>query len=159
MTRLRHGMAKTKVYGVWSSMKARCSNPNVKQYEDYGARGITVCDRWLIFDNFLADMGLPPRGMTLERRDNDDGYHPGNCIWASRVSQARNQRSNRLLTVDGEELAMSGWAERYGIKVATIWNRLKLGWPPEDAVKTPIVLNRKGIPRGQRIYTAERKAA
>jgi hypothetical protein len=106
----------------------------------------------MIFDNFYADMGLPPRGMTLERVNNDEGYNPGNCKWAPRIDQARNQRSNRLLTIDGQTLTMTEWGERSGIKPTTIWNRLKLGWPPEDAVKVPTTHKRKGIPRGQRIY-------
>jgi len=152
MTRLRHGMARTKVYGVWSSMKARCLNPKVKQYADYGARGVTVCERWLVFDNFLADMGLPPHGMTLERVDNDQGYSPSNCIWASRSAQSKNTRNARLLTVDGETLNLTDWAERFGIKPATVWNRLKLGWNAAAAVKTPLVRARRGVPRGQPIY-------
>lgn len=153
MTRLRHGMAKTRIYGVWTSMKARCLNPNTDAYPNYGGRGITVCDRWLVFDNFLADMGVPDIGMTLERLDNNRGYGPDNCVWATRTDQARNHRRNRTITVGDRSHSMTEWAEITGIKAATIWQRLKKGWPEQDAVGVPIVRTRKGVPRGARIYS------
>ena len=82
----------TKVYSVWISMVARCSNPNLKDYKDYGGRGITVCERWLKFENFLEDMGEPPPGLSIDRLDNDAGYSKGNCAWRTLGQQAKNKR-------------------------------------------------------------------
>lgn len=76
-------------------MLQRCRNPRNRRFKDYGGRGITVCERWLSFDNFLADMGEPPLGLTIERRDNDKGYEPGNCYWATYKVQANNQRRSK----------------------------------------------------------------
>jgi hypothetical protein len=75
-------------------MIQRCTNPNFKQWAHYGGRGITVCDRWRSFENFLADMGRRPQGLTLERENNDRGYEPGNCKWATRLEQRANRRPN-----------------------------------------------------------------
>lgn len=88
----RHGMRRNRVYTTWVGMRQRCGNPNAHAYENYGGRGITVCERWRNFQNFYADMGERPPGLTLDRIDNDGNYEPGNCRWATRQVQSQNQR-------------------------------------------------------------------
>jgi len=89
---LTHGRSKTKVYGVWNAMKMRCYNPLVEQYKNYGDRGIRVCYRWMTFENFYADMGDPPLGMSIDRIANDGHYEPENCRWTTMKEQRANQR-------------------------------------------------------------------
>ncbi len=79
-------------YGTWATMLSRCRNSHFHKYKDYGARGITVCDRWLTFENFLADMGERPKGRSIDRINNDGNYEPGNCRWATPQEQRQNQR-------------------------------------------------------------------
>lgn len=96
----RHGRSETPLYNIWTLMLKRCINPRDRFYASYGGRGIRVCARWrgpTGFENFLADMGERPAGMTLDRRDNDGHYEPGNCRWATRFEQAHNKR-NTVLT-------------------------------------------------------------
>lgn len=93
-----------------------------------------MCERWRQFENFLADMGRRPEGTNLDRINNLGNYEPGNCRWATPKEQARNRRSNKSLTLNGETKPLSAWAEQFGLCPETIGARLKRGWPPERAV-------------------------
>lgn len=150
---LKHGMRRTKLWSVWQGMLNRCRNPKVPAFVNYGGRGITVCDRWLVFQNFAEDMGNPPLGMLLDRVDNSIGYTPDNCRWATRTEQNRNRRNLRMLTVDGQTKCIGEWSELTGLEIRTIIQRLKIGWPVRDAVMTPLVTHRRGVPKGMRIYS------
>lgn len=135
--RRTHGMSYTVTYAVWRNMHERCGNPNNTQYADYGGRGIGVCTRWHSFENFLADMGERPEGMTLERMKNSRGYSKSNCVWATRMQQAKNKRNNRWLTAGGETLHLAEWGRRLGISASSVAGRVCRGWTVEAACTTP----------------------
>ena len=132
----RHGKSRSRIAAAWQHMKQRCYNKNDQFYHRYGARGISVCERWMIFDNFYADMGDPPPGMTLERIDNNGNYEPNNCKWANMKEQNLNTSRNRLLTLNGETLPLSQWTKRLGVSKTTIHYRLAAGWDLEKALTT-----------------------
>lgn len=140
----KHGLynAYAATYHIWASMIHRCTNPNSKNYKDYGARGITVCDRWLSFENFLADIGDRPERLTLERIDNSSGYEPDNCRWATRTEQQRNTRRNRMITWGGKTQCIAAWAEELGLPRTTMMTRLRCGWSVERIFTTPVVLRK-----------------
>lgn len=96
---MKHGSASggkvSRTYETWRSMKKRCLNEAEPCFPNYGGRGITICDRWMIFENFLEDMGERPEGLTIDRIDNEDGYNPSNCRWATKKQQANNRRVAR----------------------------------------------------------------
>ena len=129
---------KSSAYSRWSAMQQRCANPKHKQYADYGGRGISVCDRWRDFALFLADMGEPPEGMTLDRIDNALGYEPANCRWATRTEQQMNRRNNRVIECRGRVLPLTAWAREAGIKPESLRHRLRAGWPVERAIFQPV---------------------
>lgn len=87
-----HGMTNTPIYEIWAAMLQRCKNPNNTAYKNYGKRGITVCARWEKFEHFFSDMGNPPKGLTLDRINNDGNYEPTNCRWTTRKVQVHNRR-------------------------------------------------------------------
>lgn len=131
-----HGMTYTPIYRLWVSMMDRCYRENVPNFQFYGARGITVCERWHTFEHFYADMGERPEGHSLDRHPNNNGnYEPGNCRWARLTDQSRNMRSNRLLTHDGVTRPLVEWAELLGIPPQTIAGRLRRGKSIADALK------------------------
>ena len=127
-------------YESWSQMKQRCYNPLNHGYARYGARGITVCERWRdSFENFLADMGRKPgRDYTIDRIDNSKGYSPDNCRWATKKQQSRNISTNRMLTANGVTRSLAEWSEVTGIHHATLCKRLSMGWAPEEVVGKPV---------------------
>jgi hypothetical protein len=119
----------------WLSMLARCLDPKHRSFKDYGARGIRVCERWLLsFTSFLQDMGPRPTGLTIERIDGNGHYEPGNCRWATPKEQGRNRRNNVLLTARGRTQTISAWAEELGVSANALELRFRAGWPQEKIV-------------------------
>jgi len=139
----KHGLCHTKEYTIWENIVQRCTNIKHPKYPSYGARGITVCDRWLDFKNFYEDMGARPSDdYSLDRIDNNLGYSKDNCRWATRKEQQNNTRRNRYITYQGETKTIPQWAEIVGISIMTLRTRLfKLGWDTERALTTPIKVN------------------
>lgn len=117
-----HGASDTSEYRIWGQMITRCTNPNVAHFKDYGGRGITVCDRWRTsFENFYADMGpRPSPGHSVDRRNNDRGYSPDNCRWATQEEQCGNKRNNVMLTFNGQTHCLSKWSRLLGFKSGTM---------------------------------------
>ncbi len=130
-----HGLSKSRTYRIWTGMLARCSSAaQGKSRRNYYEKGVRVCERWLEFENFLADMGEVDGVLTLERIDSDGNYEPSNCIWADRKVQANNTSQNHKLTVNGLTKNISQWAEETGIKANTIIYRLRRGVSPEQSI-------------------------
>lgn len=130
--KLNRGYGHTKVYDVWFQMMSRCHKPENPGYPNYGGRGIEVCESWRQgVANFVADMGEPPEGMSLERVDNNGNYEPGNCVWATRHQQQRNQRTN--VKVAG--VVMADWARALGVVQSAINSRVtRHGETHEEAI-------------------------
>jgi len=133
------------LYPTWSSMLARCNNPNNDSYHNYGGRGIRVCARWYDFANFLADMGNRPKGYSIERIDVNGDYEPSNCTWINHKQQMRNVRYNRRITFNGETLILQDWADKLGVSVQVLSRRLDVhNWSIEDALTIPVNGKRGG---------------
>jgi len=130
----------TTEYRIWKGIVQRCCNPNDHAFEDYGGRGITICERWRSsYENFLADVGRrPSRDLSIDRIDNNGGYCPGNVHWATMKRQNRNSRQNRLLTFDGITRCIAEWAEITGIASTALYQRIADGWDSEKALTTPV---------------------
>lgn len=140
---------------IWLEMKRRCHSAKSCDYRLYGARGILVCDRWMSFGNFIADMGARPTPKhMLERIDNDGSYSPENCRWATAIEQARNRRSNHLVRVGRKMVTLAEAQEITGIQDSTIRQRINLGWDEERAATTP-VRREKITVNGERISVHE----
>jgi len=133
----RHGLSTSRVHGIWRNMRARCRNPRNHAYKHYGARGISVCERWNQFENFLEDMGHPPDGCSLEGIDNSGPYAPHNCVWATQFTQMSNTRRNVFLELNNKKLTISQWARELGFTFNLIKGRLNRGWTIQETLSTP----------------------
>lgn len=140
-----HGQAKSQIYKLWIQMKQRCFNPNDDKFPQYGARGITVCDRWRdSFEAFVEDMGPRPKGHSLDRTDNDGDYGPDNCRWASSRTQSRNTSKNIWVTHRGQRMVASDFADIMGISSKSLYKAMsKFGLDPHAAAKHVIANRRK----------------
>lgn len=132
-----HGMSGSRTYSSWHQMLQRCKNPNNSRYHQYGGRGIKVCEQWERFENFFADMGFVPQGMSIDRINNDGNYEPGNCRWATSFEQSNNMKNNVRLKFNGETKTVSEIAKITGIKKVTIYTRFKRGWPLHKLFDSP----------------------
>jgi len=135
-----HGLNRTRLGRIWKLMNARCYNPHMENYPEYGGRGITVCDEWRgnhgmeNFAKWAFENGYDDE-LSIDRIDNDKGYEPSNCRWADGITQANNKRNNVLATVDGITHTITEWSRITGVSRQTIAYRLRKGWDDEKAVK------------------------
>lgn len=151
-----HGFTKNyqveRLYKIWSAIKLRCYNRNHKSYQNYGARGITVCDEWrkdyCAFRNWALENGYDESAKfgdcTIDRIDVNGPYSPENCRWANAIEQQNNTRKNHFITYNGQTKSIAEWARETGIASDTIYQRIgKLGWDPVDAITKPMRKVRK----------------
>jgi hypothetical protein len=140
---LKHGYS-TRVspgyhtYQAWNSMRHRCNNQGNPFYQRYGGRGIKVCEEWNSFENFLADMGEKPVGLSLDRIDNDGDYCKENCRWATPKEQARNRSTAVQVTYAGKTQCISAWAEELGMSFSVLSKRLRRNIPVDIALRTSV---------------------
>lgn len=129
-------ISETRVYGIWEHMLQRCENPNDRNYKNYGARGISVCEAWHSSKTFIAwayENGYSAE-LTLDRIDNDGNYCPENCRWADISTQRNNTSRNHIIVVNGEQLTLKQASEKYGVNYWTLKTRIRRGVEPEKAV-------------------------
>jgi hypothetical protein len=133
-----HGHFGTPTYKSWDKMIQRCCNPNCPEYRYYGGRGITICEAWSDFANFLADMGERPAGTSIDRINVNLGYFKGNCRWATSTIQANNTRRNTLITHNGKTKTIAEWAKEKNLNYDVLYSRIKKhGWSVVEALETP----------------------
>lgn len=136
-----HGGRHTRLYEVWKAMRQRCSNPNNKRYNRYGGRGITVCNEWdKSFKSFMVwaeKNGYAP-GMTIERKDYNNGYAPDNCTFVTQKEQASNRSNNHNICFCGESLTIAQASKKYGVPYSTLRARLRRGWTDEAAITAKV---------------------
>lgn len=139
----KHGHAphgkRSKTASAWSCMMSRCYREKDKSFRHYGGRGISVCDRWHKFENFLEDMGIAKPGLSIDRINVNGNYEPSNCRWATQLQQVRNLRNNIVVSYNGKEMCFSELCEITGVNYATALSRYKKGYPIE------IVINKNNI--------------
>lgn len=128
---------------TWHGMMKRCYDERHISYKSYGGRGVKVCDRWRVFDNFAEDLVAPPEGMTLDRIDVSGNYEPNNCRWATNHEQANNRSNSTYLTIDGETKTIEQWSIYSPVYGSTIRRRIARGYSPKDAVFAPQERKRK----------------
>jgi hypothetical protein len=137
-----HGDSNSRTFISWSSMLGRCYNTNSTGYKNWGGRGLRVCDRWLIYDNFKEDMGTRPESTSLDRIDNSIGYEPSNCRWSTSEEQNNNTRATHKIKLMGKEMSISQWSKYLGIPRSTLSSRILYSrWPVDKALNYGIPYN------------------
>ncbi len=125
---MKHGLSKTRLYGIWRDMKKRCYCQSCKGYKNYGGRGITICSDWLhdfqTFYNWAMDNGYA-ENLSIDRINVNGNYEPSNCRWATKKEQANNKRNNHFLTLNGKTQTITQWANEIGVTDTTVHSRLK----------------------------------
>lgn len=149
----KHGLSKTKFYKTWAAIKVRCLNKNNYTFQNYGARGITICNRWLKFENFRDDMyksykehvkKFGQKQTTIERTNNNGNYCKSNCEWATYKQQNNNSRNNHSLTYKGQTLTITQWAKKLNFKKYILINRISIyKWSIPRAFTTPVQIHKK----------------
>ena len=136
-----HGLSKTRLHTIWHSMLCRCKYKGTHSYKNYGGKGIKVCEEWehnfMNFYNWAMSNGYKD-GLTLDRIDNNKGYSPDNCRWATREEQANNRKTNRFLAYKGETKTCKQWCREYNVSPTTLYDRLGRGWTIEQALTIPV---------------------
>ncbi len=129
-----------RIYNSWKSMFNRCNYPSHVAYKRYGGRGISICKEWMRFEEFLdwALKNVYEDGLTIDRIDNNKGYSPENCRWATKKVQCNNRRNNHFLEYKGKSKTIGEWAALLGIRPGTLYHRLMMGWSIEKALETPV---------------------
>lgn len=135
----KHGEFRKSEYITWNGMIDRCSRAKHPWFHRYGGRGIYVCERWMIYDNFLADMGRKPTPKhSLDRINNDGNYDPSNCRWTTQSNQIRNTSVNRIIEFNGKSQCLAAWSDETGLSMSLIKGRIdNFQWSISDALTTP----------------------
>ena len=134
------GLERRRLYSLWCGIHARCTDTTRSDYARYGAKGVTVCERWELFSNFLEDMGPRPSAKhSVDRKDGKRGYEPDNCRWATVIEQQRNRSNNHMITWRGETRCMTEWGEVVGLSRDVLKDRLRKGWSVDRALGTPLM--------------------
>lgn len=139
----KHGLSRSKIYIKWVSMIQRCENPKHESFPYYGGAGISVCERWHIFENFVSDMGdIPSPKHSIDRINPHDNYDPSNCRWATRKQQGRNRKNTVFIEFNSQKRTLKEWAEITGINYEALRHRIKRSthpWSFADAISTPVL--------------------
>jgi len=131
-------LLKAPEYLAWRAMKQRCQNSSCRAYQNYGGRGISICERWKKYENFLADMGSRPGPhYSLDRIDNNGNYEPKNCRWATRKEQGNNRRTTKLICYLGKTMSLKEAAAIAGLDHRVVYKRIEFGWSALKAITTP----------------------
>lgn len=140
MSSVRHGLSKTRLHRIWHSMYCRCYYPTTNQYNNYGGKGVKVCDEWkhnfVNFYNWAMSNGYND-SLTLDRIDNNKNYCPENCKWSTLEQQNNNRTTSKFITYNGKTQTQIQWCREYNINVVTFSDRIKRGWSIEEALTLP----------------------